>query len=302
VSSMQAILDAFGYVKNPPELNDELKECKDVVQKFSFEDEECEVPLFIQSAIEKLWNSLPVKALLERRSEFWCLDGVDYYFNNLCRFVDPNFEPEEEDCVLARIITTGIVTTGFSTPCALHRELQLKYTIIDVGGQRNERRKWIHCFDDVSVILYVVNLAGYQTVLYEDHSVNRLLESLDVFKDTLNNEIFSQTHIFLLLNKKDLFENLIRKKPLSNLFPEYEGGDDVQKALSYIENKYKSLLVKNPERMSTFVISARVKLDMKNSWYEIDSFIQDKYRHNFRDALKGREKLEKEKKRLKLTK
>uniref|UniRef100_A0A1I7WCQ5 G-protein alpha subunit n=1 Tax=Heterorhabditis bacteriophora TaxID=37862 RepID=A0A1I7WCQ5_HETBA len=28
--------------------------------------------------------------------------------------------------------------------------------VFDVGGQRSERRKWIHCFDNVHAVLYVV--------------------------------------------------------------------------------------------------------------------------------------------------
>ena len=33
--------------------------------------------------------------------------------------------------------------------------------MVDVGGQRTEQRKWIHCFDNVQGILFVADLAGY---------------------------------------------------------------------------------------------------------------------------------------------
>ena len=50
---------------------------------------------------------------------------------------------------------------------------QHKFSVVDVGGQRSERRKWIHCFDDVKAIIFVVALSGYDQVLFEDTSVNR---------------------------------------------------------------------------------------------------------------------------------
>jgi G-protein alpha subunit len=32
--------------------------------------------------------------------------------------------------------------------------------LVDVGGQRSERRKWIHCFDDVKAIIFLEGLSG----------------------------------------------------------------------------------------------------------------------------------------------
>ena len=36
------------------------------------------------------------------------------------------------------------------------------FRMVDVGGQRTEQRKWIHCFDNVQGILFVADLAGYK--------------------------------------------------------------------------------------------------------------------------------------------
>jgi G-protein alpha subunit len=54
--------------------------------------------------------------------------------------------------------------------------------VVDVGGQRNERRKWVHCFENVRAVVYLVGLSGYNQCLFEDASVNRMQESLKLFR------------------------------------------------------------------------------------------------------------------------
>jgi len=39
--------------------------------------------------------------------------------------------------------------------------------MVDVGGQRSERRKWIHCFENVTSIMFLVALSEYDQVLVE---------------------------------------------------------------------------------------------------------------------------------------
>jgi hypothetical protein len=50
--------------------------------------------------------------------------------------------------------------------------------MFDVGGQRSERRKWIHCFGDVKAVLYVAALSAYDMYLFEDPDVVRNLKFL----------------------------------------------------------------------------------------------------------------------------
>ena len=51
---------------------------------------------------------------------------------------------------------------------------EVNFRLVDVGGQRSERRKWIHCFEDVSSIIFIASLAEYNLHLVEDCTVNRL--------------------------------------------------------------------------------------------------------------------------------
>lgn len=40
--------------------------------------------------------------------------------------------------------------------------------MFDVGGQRSERKKWIHCFENVTSIIFCVALSEYDQVLLEE--------------------------------------------------------------------------------------------------------------------------------------
>lgn len=65
--------------------------------------------------------------------------------------------------------------------------LQYIDSMFDVGGQRDERRKWIQCFNDVTAIIFVTACSSYNMVLREDPTQNRLRESLELFKSIWNN-------------------------------------------------------------------------------------------------------------------
>lgn len=41
--------------------------------------------------------------------------------------------------------------------------------MIDVGGQRSERKKWIHCFENVNAILFITAMSEFNMVLEEDN-------------------------------------------------------------------------------------------------------------------------------------
>lgn len=45
--------------------------------------------------------------------------------------------------------------------------------MFDVGGQRSERKKWIHCFEGVTAIIFCVAMSAYDLVLAEDEEMVR---------------------------------------------------------------------------------------------------------------------------------
>ena len=95
------------------------------------------------------------------------------------------------------------------------------FRLVDVGGMRSERRKWIHCFEDVTAIIFCVALSEYNLKLYEDNETNRMHESLQLFKELCSTKWFQFTPFVLFLNKKDIFEEKIKRVPLTVCFPDY---------------------------------------------------------------------------------
>lgn len=71
---------------------------------------------------------------------------------------------------------------------------------MDVGGQRSERRKWIHCFESVTSIIFLVALSEYDQVLAEcDNEVCLGVKNLEVgncgvvvVEDSLTSSIFKK--------------------------------------------------------------------------------------------------------------
>ena len=43
--------------------------------------------------------------------------------------------------------------------------------MFDVGGQRSERKKWIHCFEGVTAIIFIVAMSEYDLMLAEDQEM-----------------------------------------------------------------------------------------------------------------------------------
>ena len=58
---------------------------------------------------------------------------------------------------------------------------ELTYKLFDVGGQRSERKKWIHCFENVTALVFLVSLSEYDQMLYEDESVVSILSFSDCY-------------------------------------------------------------------------------------------------------------------------
>jgi hypothetical protein len=99
----------------------------------------------------------------------------------------------------------------------------ITFRMVDVGGQRSERRKWIHCFENVTSIMFLAALSEYDQVLVESDNENRMEESKALFRTIITYPWFQNSSVILFLNKKDLLEEKIMHSHLVDYFPEFDG-------------------------------------------------------------------------------
>ncbi|KAG0185835.1 Guanine nucleotide-binding protein alpha-2 subunit [Apophysomyces sp. BC1034] len=179
-------------------------------------------------AISSMWNDpTTITCIEERANEFYLMDSASYFLEEIKRISLPDYVPTEQDVLRARLKSIGITEIKFELG-------GLFIHMFDVGGQRSERKKWIHCFDTVSSIIFCVALSEYDQVLLEESRQNRMLESLALFESIVNSRWFLHTSVMLFLNKVDVFKTKILRVPLEKYFPDYGGGKDANKAAKYI--------------------------------------------------------------------
>uniref|UniRef100_A0A1I7XLK1 G-protein alpha subunit n=1 Tax=Heterorhabditis bacteriophora TaxID=37862 RepID=A0A1I7XLK1_HETBA len=169
------------------------------------------------------------------------LSKAIHFLDSCARVSEPGYRPSEQDILYSRVATTGVVEVKFKIK-------ELDFRVFDVGGQRSERRKWIHCFDNVESIIFITAISEYDQVLFEDettvgyecvkgrneglrfkkmkqgcHCRNRMIESMQLFNSICNSTWFLSTAMILFMNKKDLFMEKIQRVNITTAFPDYEG-------------------------------------------------------------------------------
>ncbi|KAH0538465.1 G-Protein alpha subunit, partial [Glutinoglossum americanum] len=110
---------------------------------------------------KSLWADKAIQKTALRGNEFALHDNLSYFFQDLDRIFSPTYVPSNQDILRSRLKTTGISETIFDLG-------KLTYRMFDVGGQRSERKKWIHCFENVHCVLFLVAISGYDQCLVEE--------------------------------------------------------------------------------------------------------------------------------------
>uniref|UniRef100_A0A8C4N712 Guanine nucleotide-binding protein G(s) subunit alpha n=1 Tax=Eptatretus burgeri TaxID=7764 RepID=A0A8C4N712_EPTBU len=158
--------------------------------------------------VKALWEDNGLQECFSRSNEYQLIDCAQYFLDRLDEVRKKDYSPSNQDVLRCRVLTSGIFETRFTVD-------KVNFHMFDVGGQRDERRKWIQCFNGGS--------SSYNMVLMEDASQNRLRESQELFKGIWVNRWLKTISVILFLNKQDMLEDkvLAGKFLIEDYFPEY---------------------------------------------------------------------------------
>ncbi|XXQ38370.1 G-protein alpha subunit [Plasmodiophora brassicae] len=230
LTAIQTLIQRSGEL--PAEFNTKMLESamavKDAIMRFPIESPIDET---MAQKIAQVWNDSGIQNTYAHRAKFQLDDGAAYLLDRVVTASAPDYIPNDEDLLRVRVRTTGITETLFDYKGK-------SYRMLDVGGQRNERKKWIHCFQGVTAVIFVVAISEYDQVIFEDHDKNSLMEALDLFGEICNSEWFTKTSIVLFFNKSDLFQEKIQNVDMSVTFPDYTGGNNYDNGIAYLKSAF----------------------------------------------------------------
>lgn len=229
ITSMKILIDQCIELKLKGEV-----QCVQDFDDIKAISDEAEVNTVVGEKVKTLWNDPGIQATWARRAEFQIIESVKYYFLDIDRIMRDDYAATQQDMLYARVRTSGIVEERYQIDGAT-------FVMYDVGGQRNERKKWIHCFEDVTAVIFVAALSEYDQSLYEDASTNRMIEAINLFDDIVNNRFFVNSAMILFLNKKDLFADKIKKvdPKTVEVFKDFPGGiGDYDLGVQYFLGKF----------------------------------------------------------------
>ncbi|PBK60256.1 heterotrimeric GTP-binding alpha subunit [Armillaria solidipes] len=233
--------------------------------------------------ILSLWADPAVQDVLRSR-EIRLQDSSGFSFlDDVSRVTMKDYVPTESDIVRARIRTIGVEEHNFvaeSGP-SLGTEKGSEFFIADVGGSRSSRSSWIPYFDDVDAILFLAPLA-FNLSLEEDPRVNRLEDSLQLWRMICENKLLANCALILFLNKKDiLVKTLASGVSVKRHVTSYNDPNDAPHVTKYFKDRFKSYHRKLSLRPRPFISYETSAIDTRGTQSVVLAVHDSIIRRNF---------------------
>ncbi|KAJ3860726.1 guanine nucleotide binding protein, alpha subunit [Lentinula novae-zelandiae] len=181
-------------------------------------DEPQEVLNACRTDIMRLWADRGVKQLLHRR-KIRLEEYPGFFLNDLERVTSLKYVPTDDDVLKARLKTVGVSEYRFQMEVSTGRETGTDWRIVDVGGSRSQeslksdetqKRGFLFLIMVIDAIIFLAPISGFDQVLSEDRTVNRLEDSVLLWKTVCSNKLLANVDLVLFLNKCDILETKLK--------------------------------------------------------------------------------------------
>ncbi|KAF7783955.1 hypothetical protein Agabi119p4_120 [Agaricus bisporus var. burnettii] len=191
-------------------------------------------------AMLELWADSQVRIRLDEK-RLRLQESSGFYLDEIPRITAKKYIPTDEDVLKARLKTTGVVEHTFVVNTSHNKGAH--WRIYDVGGARSQRQAWAPYFDDVNAIIFLAPISAFDQVLAEDPRINRLEDSLLLWKSLVSNPLLAKVNVILFLNKCDLLQaKLDAGVRLSHHMYTYgDRPNDYESVSKYFYNKFGAL-------------------------------------------------------------
>lgn len=192
--------------------------------------------------IISLWNDHFVRQLLTTR-KIRLEEAPGFFLNDLQRVTALNYIPSDDDVLRARLKTVGVSEYRCEMEASAGREHGTEWRIVDVGGSRSQRATWAPFFDDVDAIIFLAPISAFDQVLSEDRTVNRLEDSVLLWKAICSNKLLANVDLVLFLNKCDILEAKLNAGiRLAKYVRSYgDRANDLETACKYFRSKFSAI-------------------------------------------------------------
>ncbi|KAI6110873.1 guanine nucleotide binding protein, alpha subunit [Pisolithus croceorrhizus] len=211
--------------------------------------------------IKSLWQDPVVKQILSHlRSRIE--DSSGFFLDDVDRIVSPDYEPADDDIVRAHLRTVGIQEHRFM----MEADYGTEWIMYDFAGTRSFRGSWAAFFDDVDAIIFLAPISCFDEQLQEDQDINRLEDSLQLWRIVCSSPVLAKVQIILFLNKCDiLHEKMKRGVPVRDYFPDFaDQKNDTATVMRYFRRQFKNLFRScSPQPRPLYVYFTSVVRDTK---------------------------------------
>ncbi|SMQ53446.1 unnamed protein product [Zymoseptoria tritici ST99CH_3D7] len=156
------------------------------------------------------------------RQDLFMPHYASYFLEKADRICMSTYKPSGEDVLKVRSSMNEVkIQMG-----------ALSVNLTRVKQENRERKNVLAMFEHVTSIIFCVDLSRYDVPWLD--TANGLMEPLVFFDSVVNSRWFMRASVILLLGNAGSFRAKMAHSPLKQYFPDYNGGDDLNRGAKYI--------------------------------------------------------------------